>query len=111
MPRGQKIDSIETARMNFQHPDSFVSLGGKLFLRGYDYLKQVTLVIARDDSKCRDCGRVFDAHWDTIGGSFDIHHVIKRSDGGSDDLENLLLVCRDCHTERHPEKQPQWSGS
>ena len=30
-----------------------------------------------------------------------VHHIIRRSDGGSNELENLELVCPTCHTEIH----------
>lgn len=30
-----------------------------------------------------------------------IHHVIERSNGGSDDFSNLKLLCRNCHGEVH----------
>lgn len=30
-----------------------------------------------------------------------VHHVIRRADGGTDALSNLLLVCGNCHEEIH----------
>jgi hypothetical protein len=30
-----------------------------------------------------------------------VHHIIRRSDGGTDDLDNLELVCPTCHAEIH----------
>lgn len=30
-----------------------------------------------------------------------IHHKIRRKDGGSDDLDNLELLCPNCHAEEH----------
>ncbi len=30
-------------------------------------------------------------------GYHDPHHIIKRSQGGTDDLENLAYLCRSCH--------------
>ena len=30
-----------------------------------------------------------------------VHHIKERSEGGSDDLDNLLLVCPNCHTTIH----------
>lgn len=40
---------------------------------------------------------------------FDAHHVVKRSDGGSDELSNLITVCRACHDKLHPEKRVRWT--
>lgn len=30
-----------------------------------------------------------------------VHHIIQRKDGGSDELENLELICPNCHAEEH----------
>ncbi len=30
-------------------------------------------------------------------GHLDLHHVIKRSQGGADTIENLIPLCRPCH--------------
>ena len=31
----------------------------------------------------------------------DIHHIIFRSQGGSDEIENLMGLCRECHNNAH----------
>jgi len=31
----------------------------------------------------------------------DIHHIIFRSQCGTDDLKNLIALCRECHTFAH----------
>jgi len=36
----------------------------------------------------------------------DIHHIVYRSHGGSDDFENLIAVCREVHDKIHNEN---WS--
>jgi len=46
-------------------------------------------VRSRAGWRCRACGR---------RGRLDVHHVIKRSRGGSDfDLDRLVALCRACH--------------
>ena len=32
--------------------------------------------------------------------SVDVHHLIYRSHGGTDDIENLMALCRRCHIEK-----------
>lgn len=32
-----------------------------------------------------------------LGGATQVHHVIERIDGGTDDDENLMAVCEVCH--------------
>jgi len=49
---------------------------------------------ARAGWRCQACGR---------GGRLDVHHVVKRSQGGSDwDLEALVALCRRCHAQTMP---------
>jgi 5-methylcytosine-specific restriction endonuclease McrA len=49
------------------------------------------LVKARDKGKCRLCGK----------SGTDCHHIEFRSRGGKDVPENLILVCRTCHSDIH----------
>jgi hypothetical protein len=44
----------------------------------------------RDNEKCRKCGRM---------NSLECHHIIAVMDGGSDNLDNLILLCWPCHRE------------
>ncbi len=46
-------------------------------------------VLARAAWRCQACGR---------GGRLDVHHLVKRSQGGSDfDFDRLVALCRSCH--------------
>ena len=36
-----------------------------------------------------------------------VHHVIAIEDGGTDDLDNLRLVCGPCHRKHHAKQVPQ----
>ena len=42
----------------------------------------------RDDRECQFC---------SANSDLEVHHVVPRRFGGSDDLENLVTVCKDCH--------------
>jgi 5-methylcytosine-specific restriction endonuclease McrA len=70
-----------------------------LRLSRYKWKKRVEQVMERDGHQCRMCGR--------SEGLADVHHIIKRSQGGTDDMDNLILLCRNCHNKQHPEKQVQ----
>jgi len=50
------------------------------------------VVLERDKHQCRACGQKH---------GLDVHHVVMRSLGGSDDESNLLALCRDCHASVH----------
>ena len=101
-PRGHKKDYTETAARNFHSDDSFVGLDGRDYLdhQSKDWLERKEEVLIRDGGKCHVCGGV---------GS-DPHHIIPLGSSGSDDLDNLMTLCRKCHHAMHPEKQLQWTG-
>ena len=46
------------------------------------------LVFIRDKGRCVKCGSTKD---------FELHHIIPHARGGSNRLENLQLLCRDCN--------------
>ena len=51
------------------------------------------LVYLRDDCTCKGCGKKMVPNKK----KFDVHHKIPFSDGGSNDLNNLITLCRSCH--------------
>lgn len=50
---------------------------------------------AMDEFKCRNCGSTKE---------LEVHHRIRRADGGTDRLENLVTLCHKCHTDYHDGK-------
>ena len=38
----------------------------------------------------------------------DLHHIVPRSQGGSDDDENKVFLCRKCHAMIHSEGAVNW---
>ena len=50
-------------------------------------------VFTRDEWTCRWC--------DQAGGALDAHHVVRRSQGGKDEYDNLVSVHRVCHRYIH----------
>lgn len=46
---------------------------------------------------CENCGKSGRAD----GSGFDLHHIIARSHGGSDDVSNICCLCRRCHSAAH----------
>jgi len=57
-----------------------------------DWAERRKVVYDRDGGCCRRCG---------VAVSLDkchIHHLIRRSEGGHHSLENLVTLCRDCHS-------------
>jgi ribosomal protein S27AE len=54
-------------------------------------------VLLRDNRYCQACGKER---------SGQVHHVIPRSEGGSDDFSNLITLCGKCHMLVSP--VPEW---
>ena len=59
-------------------------------------------VLERDDYLCQKCGR-------NMGLSgLEVHHIVPRSEGGTDDPQNLRTLCVPCHLKLHKvEKNPE----
>lgn len=50
-------------------------------------------MIARDEGICQLCGCVVDKF-------AQVDHIIPKSDGGTDAMGNLRLLCHPCHSRR-----------
>ena len=50
------------------------------------------------DNRCQKCGQFADFF------GLQKHHKIFRSQGGTDDLENIIWLCNNCHTKVHAHK-------
>ena len=44
---------------------------------------------------CESCGKV------NLPSVLDVHHCVFKSQGGGNNIENLLGLCRDCHEAAH----------
>ena len=64
----------------------------KIYLRHFGYSQ-----LDYEYIPCEGCG----------GNTIDIHHLLPRSLGGGNDIENLCAVCRVCHDRAG--KFPSWN--
>ena len=58
-------------------------------------------VFERDRFRCRGCAKQAE----------EVHHIIFRSQGGTDEMSNLVAICRDCHDMAHGKRSgvlPAW---
>lgn len=53
-------------------------------------------VLDRDGNRCVSC------HSELRAADADIHHLLPRSMGGTDELSNLVTLCDGCHAKHHP---------
>lgn len=68
-----------------------------LYQRGtnYGFANTKAFVLDRDNHTCQHCkGKTKDS-------SLHVHHIVFRSNGGSDESENLITLCKTCHDRLH----------
>ena len=67
------------------------------YQRGANYGFENTkmMIRNRDNYTCQYCKN---KHKDS---NLDVHHIVFRSNGGSDESENLITLCRTCHKDLH----------
>ena len=59
----------------------------------YGYKNNHEAVLNRDNYTCQCCK--------TKKGTLHVHHIIYRSNSGSDKMDNLITLCEDCHKKLH----------
>ena len=72
----------------------------------YGYSSRREAILHRDNYTCQCCGKK--------NCRLEVHHIKFRSNGGTDDEENLITLCEDCHKKVHKgeivlEKKPKKS--
>ncbi len=68
-----------------------------LYQRGinYGFANTKAYVLARDNHTCQNCkGKSKEK-------KLEVHHIVFRKDGGSDEQENLMTLCKTCHDHAH----------
>lgn len=60
---------------------------------GYGYKNNHEAVLNRDDYTCQCCK--------TKKTTLHVHHIVYRSNGGSDKMDNLITLCENCHRKLH----------
>ena len=59
----------------------------------YGYSSRRSAILHRDNYTCQCCGKK--------NCRLEVHHIRFKSDGGTDDEENLITLCEDCHKGIH----------
>lgn len=71
----------------------------------YGFENTKAMVLNRDRYKCQCCKN---KHKDS---KLEVHHIIFRNQGGSDDESNLITLCHTCHKDLHSGKiNPKFDG-
>lgn len=74
------------------------------YLRGpnYGFGNAKAACLNRDDYKCQHCK--------TKKGTLHAHHIVYRSQGGADTLDNLITLCEECHNKLHKGKLKEFES-
>jgi hypothetical protein len=69
----------------------------KLYQKGlnYGYANTKAYVLDRDNHTCQNCKNK------SKDKKLEVHHIIYRKNGGSDEQENLITLCKSCHDGVH----------
>lgn len=68
------------------------------YQKGFDYAfsSRKEAILNRDKYTCQVCGKKHTR--------LEVHHIIYRSQGGTNDENNLITLCEDCHSKVHDGK-------
>lgn len=66
-----------------------------------DWEQRRVKTLKRDNWQCQRCGRKSGPHKGDSGMELHVHHSTPISDGGSNILNNLTTLCKQCHDEIH----------
>jgi hypothetical protein len=80
----QKIESTEIEGIGYQNGD----------MKGYQNMR--SYLFARENGRCQVCGKEFEK-----GTPSHIHHIVEKSNGGTDRVKNLSILHKKCHIQLH----------
>lgn len=73
----------------------------KAIYKSPEWRRATREVRMRDKWRCKQCG--------SIDGTLAVHHIKPLLKGGAPfALDNLELLCKRCHNNKHPKRQPKW---
>lgn len=84
--------------MMFPKPTSTRQRARRIKRQGLTSAQGARLVWDTRPHRCEDCGKFLRAH--------NVHHIVHRKHGGTNDPTNLRLVCAACHDLAHGLKPP-----
>jgi len=95
----RKIKKLENASKNGTREEWIKDWD---LIRGWYWPQLKDAIKERDGGKCVRCGSngtetTYGEDWTWL--RLDVHHIIPRSQGGSDHPKNLMTQCFDCHKE------------
>lgn len=79
--------------------------GSKSYYATDEWFELRRKTLERDNKTCKDCGFIGKINNGIYGNPLVAHHIIPRSMGGKDELNNLETPCRKCHGKQPKNKR------
>jgi hypothetical protein len=79
-----------------------VRVPDEIYRFGANPEKKKRRIRSRDDYTCQRCDHKSGPHAGDDGRVLQVHHIRRKSEGGSNEDDNLITLCRPCHTVQHP---------
>lgn len=90
-PQEKRIKQFEREKRQEEYQKSVEQAAKEHYNFVYYQSEIRAKIFERDNHSCQLCGK--------FGTSkLHIHHILKRTEGGGDTLDNLLTVCQSCHS-------------
>lgn len=58
-------------------------------------------ILVKEENRCAYCGKKDNLHWE---------HIIPKSRGGPDTMDNMVLACQKCNLEKGDKDPFEWYG-
>ena len=72
-----------------------------------DWRERTNYIYEKFDGVCQKCGYTSrwkrPRPWPHTRSGMHVHHIRKISNGGSHSIDNLILLCYECHRRQHPD--------
>ena len=93
--KAHKVDRDATAGREFSDARSYITIHGEEYLFGADLTARRRQVYEIYGGTCRTCCKA--VSWE----QFHMHHIKSKGRLGCDALENLCVLCPNCHAALH----------
>ena len=101
-PEDKRIYEAQRRAVQEQKEALYINSAEEYYEKILYYSKLRKKVLNRDKNKCQLCGK-------SKNTKLHVHHILKKKEGGSDCLDNLITCCPSCHKKADlSEYNPEW---
>jgi 5-methylcytosine-specific restriction endonuclease McrA len=86
---------LKAKNLTFKKRKPIKQMSEKQKVKNKTLSEQRKILLSKSDGTCSVCGNLPDFR------GLQVHHKIFRSKGGKNNINNLELICGDCHDKKH----------